>query len=73
MSLPGVVQRTCEHAVQPFYGRAGPCLRVAERQELLDYGGKVFDHFRNEMKQRDCSTTGPLHFYVTGRVGIQTR
>lgn len=48
--LPGLVQRAREHAVQPLYRRTRPCLWVAESQELLDHGGKVFDHFRKEMK-----------------------
>jgi hypothetical protein len=47
ISLLGLVQRTREHAVQRFHRRTGPCIWVAQSQQLLDYGRKL-DHFRRE-------------------------
>lgn len=52
ISLLGLVQRTCEHAVERFYRRTGPCLRVTQSQQLLDCGREVHDDFRREQNDK---------------------
>ena len=52
LPFPGLVERAREHAMQPFRGRTRPCFWVAQRQELPDHGGEVFDHFRARRWER---------------------